>query len=94
VHNLWTDAMRRFHSQDNEGALRRALAVVRNSIMREFHVPDWYQFDWKAADERAKTAKNQALPVTARIYARANLFLAGLVEDPVPFYMQVRFHFS
>lgn len=55
--------------------------------MKEFYVQNWRDFDWEAAEARS----TRILSNMSKIYFSVNVAIAGLVENPVLFYLQVIF---
>ena len=59
--------------------------VLLNPIMAKFHVADWEAFDWGGAN----SAEPKMLSNMIKIFFNSTLTMAALVENPIPFYMQV-----
>lgn len=55
--------------------------------MKEFYVQNWYNFDWEASEVKA----SRILSNMSKIYFSVNVAMAGLVDNPVSFYLQVNF---
>jgi hypothetical protein len=76
--------------ENTEKAMRILLSILANPVVKEHCVEEWTHFDWAAA--RVKASNRQS--TISKIFFSTNVALAGLVENPVSFYLQVRFFFT
>jgi len=97
--------MKKLRRREFEQAIGTFATILAHPLMKKYYVPDWEAFDWQQREEKESGGGDEAmgqggsntirspkmLTNLAKIYFNVNLALALLLDNSVPFYMQVHF---
>lgn len=89
IQEQFKEAVNALKGCNQQKSLKLFVEILLNPLMKEFYVQNWHSYDWEASETKA----TRILSNMSKIYFSVNIAIAGLVENPVSFYLQVNYFF-